>query len=610
MINATIEGIDDKNIFILLNSIKNGDHAEKEKAMSHLIEFPSENAVKKTSELLKIDSITVRIAAIEILKKIGYCSIETITGLLNDKNEDIRVYGCEILGSIKDKQATPYLIEKLYDNDENVRNSACIALGEIGNEEAVDSLICSLKDNDWIKFSAINSLAKIKSMKVVKPLFDLFVNDNETISLASCDALIDMGNEKLIDEVLEIIKQWNKKKRSNYIKIIIEKENESIFHKLKNKIGDELFNPLLEVIESTNMKSLNNLKLLTNFKNITACRTILNSLANNYQNEDEYNERLSLFAKLKNIWADNIKDLIDEDDKYLLPIVKVSGMENVKIDENILLPGYKRSSVDTKREIIKNIPDIVKNKGLSIIREAISDSDGHVVGEAMVAIGKMEIKEMENDIIRIAQKGFYDVRLKAIIALLKLDLNKTVELLKKFVFQGSNEDKKLYLAVAPMLRGEENLPLIEILLQLPDENIRKRTITVIGNFLDDKRYMEIFEKLLTDKNVPHEALKIVKDKRLKIFKDRMLKIFLNKKNGVWTRYYALLALGSFEIPTFIDLFISGLCDKETLIKIGCLKALTCLKDKRAIPYIKPLIKNADKDIKSTAEQALSILGAY
>ncbi len=610
MINATIEGIDDKNIFILLNSIKNGDHAEKEKAMSHLIEFPSENAVKKTSELLKIDSITVRIAAIEILKKIGYCSIETIAGLLNDKNEDIRVYGCEILGSIKDKQATPYLIEKLYDNDENVRNSACIALGEIGNEEAVDSLICSLKDNDWIKFSAINSLAKIKSMKVVKPLFDLFVNDNETISLASCDALIDMGNEKLIDEVLEIIKQWNKKKRSNYIKIIIEKENESIFHKLKNKIGDELFNPLLEVIESTNMKSLNNLKLLTNFKNITACRTILNSLANNYQNEDEYNERLSLFAKLKNIWADNIKDLIDEDDKYLLPIVKVSGMENVKIDENILLPGYKRSSVDTKREIIKNIPDIVNNKGLSIIREAISDSDGHVVGEAMVVIGKMEIKEMENDIIRIAQKGFYDVRLKAIIALLKLDLNKTVELLKKFVFQGSNEDKKLYLAVAPMLRGEENLPLIEILLQLPDENIRKRTITVIGNFLDDKRYMEIFEKLLTDKNVPHEALKIVKDKRLKIFKDRMLKIFLNKKNGVWTRYYALLALGSFEIPTFIDLFISGLCDKETLIKIGCLKALTCLKDKRAIPYIKPLIKNADKDIKSTAEQALSILGAY
>lgn len=610
MINATIEGIDDKNIFILLNSIKNGDHAEKEKAMSHLIEFPSENAVKKTSELLKIDSITVRIAAIEILKKIGYCSIETIAELLNDKNEDIRVYGCEILGSIKDKQATPYLIEKLYDNDENVRNSACIALGEIGNEEAVDSLICSLKDNDWIKFSAINSLAKIKSMKVVKPLFDLFVNDNETISLASCDALIDMGNEKLIDEVLEIIKQWNKKKRSNYIKIIIEKENESIFHKLKNKIGDELFNPLLEVIESTNMKSLNNLKLLTNFKNITACRTILNSLANNYQNEDEYNERLSLFAKLKNIWADNIKDLIDEDDKYLLPIVKVSGMENVKIDENILLPGYKRSSVDTKREIIKNIPDIVNNKGLSIIREAISDSDGHVVGEAMVVIGKMEIKEMENDIIRIAQKGFYDVRLKAIIALLKLDLNKTVELLKKFVFQGSNEDKKLYLAVAPMLRGEENLPLIEILLQLPDENIRKRTITVIGNFLDDKRYMEIFEKLLTDKNVPHEALKIVKDKRLKIFKDRMLKIFLNKKNGVWTRYYALLALGSFEIPTFIDLFISGLCDKETLIKIGCLKALTCLKDKRAIPYIKPLIKNADKDIKSTAEQALSILGAY
>jgi HEAT repeat protein len=99
-------------------------------------------------------------------------------------------------------------------------------------------------------------------------------------------------------------------------------------------------------------------------------------------------------------------------------------------------------------------------------------------------------------------------------------------------------------------------------------------------------------------------LKIIRDKRLSLFKDRLVEIFINGNNGLWTRYYALLALGVFEIPSLFEIFLQGLSDNASLIKIGSLKALCDLNDKRALPYIRPFVQSHDEDIRSTAEYVL------
>jgi HEAT repeat protein len=70
----------------------------------------------------------------------------------------------------------------------------------------------------------------------------------------------------------------------------------------------------------------------------------------------------------------------------------------------------------------------------------------------------------------------------------------------------------------------------------------------------------------------------------------------------------LLALGAFEDPSLFELFIEGLNDENSLIKIGSLKALSDLKDHRAIVYVKPFINNKDDDVRSTAEFVMNSLG--
>ena len=77
--------------------------------------------------------------------------------------------------------------------------------------------------------------------------------------------------------------------------------------------------------------------------------------------------------------------------------------------------------------------------------------------------------------------------------------------------------------------------------------------------------------------------------------------------SLWTRYYALLALGAFEDPSLFELFVKGLDDESNLIKIGSLKALSDLKDQKAVNYVKPLTKHTDDDVRSTAEFVMNYL---
>jgi HEAT repeat protein len=57
----------------------------------------------------------------------------------------------------------------------------------------------------------------------------------------------------------------------------------------------------------------------------------------------------------------------------------------------------------------------------------------------------------------------------------------------------------------------------------------------------------------------------------------------------------------------LTVFFGALKEKDNLIKIGALKALSELKDKRAIPQIRPYTKSGDQDLKTAAQVALERL---
>lgn len=590
-----------------LYAIRQGDDFEREKSMEFLISRPNKKTVEHILPLLQEKDTPTRMAVVEVIKKIGHVNIAAIDRLLKDDNEDIRVYACEIMASMKNPETIPFLLKALNDGTENVKNAAVVALGEFNDERAVKALLGMLQDDQWIVFSAICSLGKIKHPSAAAPLLQIFQKGEDELSLAACEVLMEFEDDDILDKMFNILKGWSKKKRKRYIEVIIQQGNENLFLRLKQSIGQDLFEHLLAYVDFDKKELIPILKLMIHFKSKQTYDILIGTLLKMDPEEPEYYEVLQLFASLSQTWKNNIKEYLNKGDEYALVVIKACAQEKIKIPENILLASFLTSSVLVKREIAKSAAIIVQGKGYDLLKEAVKDADGHVKSYAVNAIGTMKMKKLESEIIDLSISGFMDVRINAIKTLLDLNNNEAKKLLQRFVDNGSLEDKKVYLAVAKNIAGDDNFPLIQRLFQSRNEDIKKTVVTIVGNFIDDERYATIFKKLLQGDNIPHEVLKIIKEKRLDQFKTVLNKIFSNTSKSLWTRYYALLALGAFEDPSLFELFVKGLNDENNLIKIGSLKALSELKDKKAVVFVKPLTKHRDDDVRSTAEFVMNNL---
>jgi HEAT repeat protein len=591
-----------------IDLLRDGDNFEKEKSIEALIASPGKDVVEGIIPLLQQRNTGSRMAVLDVLKKIGSSHVDGVISMLYDENEDIRVYGCEVLSFLKDPRAIPSLIDKLSNDEDNVRNAACVALGDFNDEEAVKALLHALNDVEWIAFSAIYSIGRTKLKIAVPQLLEFFKTSAEELSIAACEVLIEYEDNNILDEIFETLKGWDRPRRNTYLKTILEKGNEEVFRKLKEKIGDELFEHLLNSVKYEKQYSLEVIRLLTDFRHSETCEAILGALKEMNTESEDYEAIMILFASMSDIWVSSIEDYTKRDEKYLLPLIKACKIAGVKLEEPVLLEIYLSSPVDVKREIITGIPGICGGSCCSIIREAIKDTDGHIKGYAVNVVGTLSLHELKDEIVSITQHDFTDVRTKAIKTLISLDKDRAMELIRHFVYDGSSEDKKVYLSATHLIDSENNFPFIEKLILDADEGVRRSAIGVIGNFVESRRYVDLIQKILKDDNIPHEVLKVIKDRKLDMFKDRLVEIFIDRSKGMWTRYYALSALGVFENSSLFHIFVNGLNDENGLIIIGCIRALADLNDKKAMSYILPFTDSPNEDIKSTAESVLEKLG--
>jgi HEAT repeat protein len=590
-----------------IDLLRDGDNFEKEKSIEALIASPGKDVVEGIIPLLQQKNTGSRMAVLDVLKKIGSSHVDGVISMLYDENEDIRVYGCEVLSFLKDPRAIPSLIDKLRNDEDNVRNAACVALGDFNDEEAVKALLHALNDVEWIAFSAIYSIGRTKLKIAVPRLLEFFKTSAEELSIAACEVLIEYEDSSILDEIFETLKGWDRPKRNTYLKTILEKGNEEIFRQLKEKIGDELFEHLLNSVQHEKQYSLEIIRMLTNFRHSETCEAILGALSEMSSDNEDYEAILTLFASMSDVWIPSVEGYMKRDEKYLLPLVKACKIAGVKLEGPLLLGVYLSSPVDIKREIITGVPDICRGSCCSIVREAIKDTDGHIKGYAVNVVGALSLHELKDDVVSITQNGFTDVRTKAIKTLVSLDKNRAMGLIRQFVSEGSSEDKKVYLSATHLIDSESNFPFIEKLIFDVDESVRRNAIGVIGNFVENERYIDLLKKILKDDDIPHEVLKVIKDKKLDMFRDRLVEIFIDRNKGMWTRYYALAALGVFESGSLFHVFVNGLNDENGLIIIGCIRALADLNDKKAVSHILPFTDSPNEDIRSTAESVLEKL---
>jgi HEAT repeat protein len=590
----------------LINGLRESDDFARAKIVDEIVSAPSKPLIERVARLLDEKKTSVRMDALDILRRTGKDYIDVVIQLLYHPNDDVRVYACEVLSTLKHPASLPYLIEKVHDHDENVRNAAVMALGEFEDDRAVDVLLEVLELEQWVAFSAVYSLEKIGKRRAVPALLNVFKNREEELSLAACEALIRFRDDKTVDEIVGFVSQLAKEREKTFIKVIIEQGDVQVFEKLAQRMGEALLHHLLDYIRTERRKSRKAVRFLVYFKHRDSAKAMLEILKDMDPDGDEYEGVLKLFMELKDVWGQNVEQYLGNEE-YMLPLVRACGGLGCKVDDEVLLGVFRSCSLETKREIMRQLSRICDGNGYRIIREAMQDSDGHVQAEAVAVAGNMALQELSQDVIRMAKNGYTDVRTKALIALLRLDRVAALDLIGSFVRNGDSEDKRVYLSVTSHLDAETNYPFLKDLIADPDGRIRQITIRVIGNFIEEEKYLDLFRAALKSGDIPNEVLKIVGEKKLTGFKKLLMDIFADPLQTSWTRYHSLVALAGFGDASLFQIFIDSLKDKDNLIKIGGLKALSELNDKKAIPHIRPYTKSNDEDVKTAARMALGRL---
>jgi HEAT repeat protein len=601
------DGVSGSRLDKLIDDLRTGDSQARRKATRTLSATPGPDLVAVVAPLLKDEETQVRVSALEILKKTGRGNLDMITALLYDENEDVKVYACKILMEIADPRTLPDLIRKLKEDEENVRNAACAALGRFRDERAVEALLGALEDTDWIKFSAVYALGAIGGDKIVSRLLTLLNQGEEEIASACCEVLIESPDDHVVEAVFDNLKEMDVARQRNCLRVILQKGDEQMLEKLKQKVGQELFEHLLNCVRVEKNKSLQVLRRIARFKSIESCDVIIGVLSEMEPDGEDYQELLDLFKSLRPVWEQHTNRYLTMREASVLPFISACGLEGIQIDEALLTSVYSASSVEVRRMIIANLPSIAAGKALPILKEAITDADVHVKKEAVIVAGLKAVSELKDSVLHLARHGFFDVRVQALRALMSIDRNQALTLVKWLAESGSVEDKKTYLCIVDTIDSENNYPLIRVLLADRDEGVRRAAAKAIGNYLDEPRYVDLFGELLIGRNIPHEALKAIKEKKLTGFRNILMEIFADETQKLWSRYYALAALSSFEDHGLFETFVKGLDDANSLIKIGSLKALSDLNNVAAIEYVRPCLLCKDDDVRSTAEHVIERL---
>lgn len=589
---------------MLLDAMHNGNQRLKESIIESIVQDHDESCAAGVATLLEDRDPEVRMAAVDVLTRIGPHVPATTRSLMKHPDPLIRAWGCQFLGS--GQGALECLLEATSDHDANVRGAACTALGAFSDERSTDALITQLGDVEWVAFTAIQALGRTAPERAVSPLIAILGRGEGLLPLAACEGLLALKDEAITTRVIETIGRLEGFRRDGFIRIMLETDDEAVVVRLKASLGTELFSYLLKQA-AREPGSLRLLRVLTLFPCTEACGLVLDALIRCDDEAPEGDELFRLFLSLDDVWRYDIGGYIRRDPAYVGPVVRACAALGLRVPEDQLAEAFACAPLEVRREVSRYLA-VVEGRGLALARAALADEDGHVRGNAAEAAAAMGLTELSPEVSAMTRQGFPDIRRKAMLALVGLDPPGAARLAEEFVTKGSAEDKKVYLAAAGRMDGEARINLISLLLDDPEDLIRKRAVAVLGDVMDqDSRFLDLVGHLLEGPSVPHEVLKVVREHRLVAFRERLTEIFRDRGKEIWTRYYALCALGALGERALIPVISEGLADENTLIKIGSIKALADLGDETAGPSVAPFTQSEDPTLRSVAEAALNAL---
>lgn len=212
----------DETVPLLVKHIQSQNIGVQEASDRALRRIGGEATVHAMSPLLRSDDAPVRNIAMDVLREVGSHDYSVVVDLLRDEDPDIRIFASDILGSVDNVLVVAPLCEALLrDPEVNVRYQAAVSLGSLARPEAAKCLNQAMNDEEWVQFSVIEALTKIRDESSVDALAKALDTSTDLVASMIVDALGEMGNVKAVPILMRRIDSSSTAMRNKIVKAIV-----------------------------------------------------------------------------------------------------------------------------------------------------------------------------------------------------------------------------------------------------------------------------------------------------------------------------------------------------------------------------------------------------
>ncbi|CAK7034539.1 MAG: hypothetical protein DELT_00505 [Desulfovibrio sp.] len=600
---------------LLVTHIQNPDIGVQEAVDRALRKIGGPQVASAVVPLLRSEDAPVRNIAMDLLRAVGATDIDSLFQLLHDQDPDMRIFAADILGSTGSVLAVaPLRGALLRDPEVNVRYQAAVSLGSLAFPEAADSLNKALEDEEWVQFSVIEALIKIRAESSVGALVKALDNSSELVASVIVDALGEMGNIKAVPLLLRRLATTTGPLRNKIVSSIVKILGEKSIGLLGAKERDNLHEYMLAAIkdedEDIQDTMVRGLAGMGGEKASAAIAELAATL-----NPETQQERLEFMVNaLASIgFSATVAEMIENGSELAQHIgVEVLARAPSREGVDLLKKVFAGKSRDLRRAIIIELAKQCGPEDQKFFLDALTTyDDGNIIKASLLFLGrKGEAAEVSAAVTGFLEHPYDDVKEAALDACIALHDSQTVG----YMLGMAEEEDPVRRMMAVYALGAIDVAAYEhIIMKALDDpmlEVRRVALEALGGGRSvPEKYQQAIAAKLDD---PESEVRLTVISVLGNCNATVLGECLRRgldDADTWVRVRCIENIGTRKVTAAVPRLVELLSDDNELIVIKTIEALGAIGGELAFRSLFALIDHENPDIQQAAEEAVERIRA-
>ncbi len=600
---------------LLVTHLQNADIGVQEAADRALRKIGGPKVAQGVIPLLRSDDAPVRNLSMDLLRAVGSTDMESLCQLLHDSDPDIRIFASDILGSTGSVLAVaPLSTALLRDPEVNVRYQAAVSLGDLAFPEAAPSLNKALEDDEWVRFSVIEALIKIRAESSVGALLKALDSSSDLVASIIIDALGEMGNIKAVPLLMRRLDATSGPLRNKIVASIIKILGGKSLSLLGAKEREKLHEYMLAGIKDDDTDVQNAMvKGLASTKGPGASKAIFD-LVLTLDPDREHERVVAMIDALAAIgFNGDVADMAREGSEYAQQIaVEVFSRAPCCGGVELFKEIFWNKPRDLQRSIIISLATQCQPEDQDFFVDVLErHNDGNVLKAALLFLGrKGEPSEISQHVTALLDHPYDDVKEAALDACIALHDPVTIG----HFLSMAGEEAPLRRMMAVHALGAIDVKAYEQIimraLEDPEPDVRRVALEALGRHCPiPAAYQDRIEKMASD---PDSEVRLVVISILGNCDAARLDTCLLRgldDPDTWVKARCIESLGRRGIEPAVPRLIEMLGDSNPLIVIKTVEALGQAGGELAFRALFGLIDHENPDIQQAAEEAVEKIRA-